>query len=149
MPSGDKRRKSLSGRRHTDFPLPRDERGDYDSSPVNTHIVPASRGFEGPLSKLHGKYSSRSSNGIIKQEEVEDEYSLEPGEEFAPEEAEELAMTERKSGSVARRSRGRIQSAAGTSMLWVIVIALLSGYFAWWRKEKMEVGYCDYGKYGI
>ncbi|PWW75130.1 hypothetical protein C7212DRAFT_281055, partial [Tuber magnatum] len=137
-----RRRKSVSARRHTDFPVPHagDERED-NYTPSNTRVIPASRSFGIPLSRLPAG-PGEPPNGVIKKEEVEDDYSLEPGEEFTPEGAAEVAG----SGPVVRRPRGGIQNAASTSMLWVIVIALLSGYFAWWRKEKLEVGYCGYGK---
>ncbi|KAG0136840.1 putative sister chromatid separation protein [Tuber indicum] len=141
--TSERRRKSEAARRQTDFPIPPragDERGD-NYTPSSTRVIPASRGFGIPLSRLPAS-PNEPLNGVIKKEEVEDDYSLEPGEEFTPEGTAEVAG----SGPIVRRPRGGIQNAASTSMLWVIVIALLSGYFAWWRKEKLEVGYCGYGK---
>jgi len=140
--TSERRRKSGPARRQTDFPVSHagDEREDnYTLS--STRVVPASQGFGIPLSRLPTS-PSEPPNGVIKKEEVEDDYSLEPGEEFTPEGAAEVA----ESGPIVRRPRGGVQGAASTSMLWVIVIALLSGYFAWWRKEKLEVGFCGYGK---
>ncbi|PUU76932.1 Man1-Src1p-C-terminal domain-domain-containing protein [Tuber borchii] len=140
--TSERRRKSGSTRRQTDFPVSYagDERED-NYTPSSTRVIPASRGFGIPLSRLPTG-PSEPPNGVIKKEEVEDDYSLEPGEEFTPEGAAEVA----ESGPIVHRPRGGVQGAASTSMLWVIVIALLSGYFAWWRKEKLEVGFCGYGK---
>lgn len=138
----EKRRKSASSRRRTDFSASkRESERDPTHTPTSTHTVPSSKKFENPLSRLQ---NDRNSNAIIKKEEGEDDYSLEPGEEFTPEESEEVA---RQTGTVRRRRGG--QSATSTNMLWVIVAAILSAYFMWWRKEKMEVGYCGYGKLGL
>lgn len=144
MPS-EKRRKSISTRRRTDFPVSRHEsERDPVYTPTSTHVVPSSKKFEIPLSGLQGYQNDGASNVLIKKEEYDDDYSLEPGEEFTPEGAEEVA---RETNPVIRR-RGGGQTTTGTSMLWVIMVAVLSGYFMWWRKEKMEVGYCGYGKLG-
>lgn len=144
MPS-EKRRKSVSARRRTDFSVSKRESGrDPTYTPTNTHVVPSSKRFDIPLSRLQGHQNDSVSNAVIKKEE-EDDYSLEPGEEFTPEGAEEVAQQTR---AVARRRQSG-QTTTGTSMLWVIVVAILSAYFMWWRKEKMEVGYCGYGKLGL
>jgi hypothetical protein len=144
LPS-EKRRKSISSRRRTDFPIPRTENErDPFYSPASTHVVPSSKKFEIPLSRLRGYQGNRNSNVVIKKEKEEDGYSLEPGEEFTSEGTEEVA---RQTGPMRRRRGG--QTATSTSMLWVIVVAILSAYFMWWRKEKMEVGYCGYEKLGL
>lgn len=142
----EKRRKSISTRRRSDFSVSKREiERDAAYTPTNTHTVPSSKKFEVPLARLRGYRNGGASNAIIKKEEEENEYSLEPGEEFTPEEAEEVS---RLTGPIVRRRQGA-QTAAGTSMLWVIILAIMSAYFMWWRKEKIEVGYCGYGKLGL
>lgn len=123
----------------------RESERDTTYTPTNTHTVPSSSKFEVPLARLRGYRNGGASNAIIKKEEGDDEFSLEPGEEFTPEGAEEVA---RETGPFARR-RQDAQTTAGTSMLWVIILAIISAYFMWWRKEKIEVGYCGYGKLGL
>lgn len=140
----EKRRKSISTRRRSDFSAPRRESERDTYAPADTYAVPSSNKFEVPLTRLRGYRNGGASNSVIKKEEGEDEYSLEPGEEFTPEGAEEVAQ---QTGPIVRRRQGA-QHAAGTSMLWVIMFAITSAYFMWWRKEKMEVGYCGYGKLG-
>ena len=34
-------------------------------------------------------------------------------------------------------------------MLWVVIGTLLSAYFVWWRREKVEIGYCGVGNTGL
>lgn len=142
----EKRRKSISTRRRSDFSVPRREsERDTAYTSTDTHTVPSSKKFEVPLPRLRRYRNGGASNAVIKKEEEEDEYSLEPGEEFTPEGAAEVA---RETGPLVRRRQGP-HTAAGTSMLWVIILAIMSAYFMWWRKEKIEVGYCGYGKLGL
>lgn len=93
-----------------------------------------------------------SDSPIIKQEKFEDDEDLIPaGEEFTPEGTLEVAEAGQGLGQVARRrsSRRRGATAPTTSMLWVVVGTLLSAYFIWWRKEKIEIGYCGVGNTGL
>ncbi|OAX81288.1 hypothetical protein ACJ72_04375 [Emergomyces africanus] len=88
-----------------------------------------------------------------KIEESEEAGALEAGEEFTPEEWQSLAEEQatkggRGPGSFSPRPRrqarkqGRISKAAP----WVVIFSLLSGFGAWWRNEKIEIGYCGVGK---
>lgn len=89
---------------------------------------------------------------IIKQEKFEDDEDLIPaGEEFTPEGTLEVAEAGQGLGQVAHRrsSRRRGTTAPTTSMLWAVVGTLLSAYFIWWRKEKIEIGYCGVGNTGL
>ncbi|KAI5838346.1 Man1-Src1p-C-terminal domain-containing protein [Morchella snyderi] len=141
--ASEKKGKSLSARRRADFISSKyDSERDSTYTTTNTHVVPSSKKFEVSLSKLQSSKNDVKNKGIVKKEEEEESYSLEPGEEFTPEETEEIA---RDPGALRRRTGGQ-SSSTGTNMLWAIVIALLSGYFMWWRKEKKEVGYCGLGK---
>lgn len=70
-----------------------------------------------------------------------------PGEDFVPEEAEEVAI-ENATVQPTRRHRGLAARSRSTS-LWAIVTALLVGYFAWWRKQKIEAGFCGVGGFGM
>src|SRR5690606_24689987 len=82
----------------------------------------------------------------IKSEEEEDE--LMPGEEFAPDEQLELESEMGADGSVERRRRQQQQQqqGGGTIASWIVIFTLLGAFAAWWRQEKIEIGYCGVGK---
>ena len=76
---------------------------------------------------------------------------LEPGEEFAPEEQEALIREGAARGEVdvlSDRQQRRKKPSAGISKSapLIVLTTLLAGYAAWWRKEKIEVGFCGLGK---
>ncbi|KAL2859018.1 putative sister chromatid separation protein [Aspergillus pseudodeflectus] len=76
----------------------------------------------------------------------QDDYSS-AGEEFTPD--EQLAL-EREHADLmyAPRPRKR-QSKQGPvtkSIPWLIIISLFTSFGAWWRKEKLEIGFCGIGK---
>lgn len=138
--SGGKRKKSLGfstqkdgARRRSSNKLAQAEDG---------IIVPTSKKFEVPLAGLKKKKKP-------KQEEIED--GIEPGEEFTPEEQMELTREQLKEGARAALSprRATNRSSGGRFSLsapWVIVMTLLGGYATWWRREKLEAGYCGIGR---
>ena len=125
----DKKRVS-SGRRKTERPTSIKHEDDV--------VVPSSRTFEVPINRV--KAMSKS----------EPEDPLEAGEEFTPEEQQALAQDHTAQGRadahVARRRKPKSTSSALKSAPWVILTTLLAGYAAWWRKEKIEVGFCGVGK---
>ncbi|KAF8455506.1 Man1-Src1p-C-terminal domain-containing protein [Terfezia claveryi] len=84
---------------------------------------------------------------IVKIEKVEDDDLIPAGEEFTPEGAKEIAEAEEEGAVVPRRSGGRRNTStpATASALWAVIAALLIAYFVWWRKEKIEIGYCGVG----
>lgn len=86
---------------------------------------------------------------MVKIEKTDDDDLIPAGEEFTPEGAQEVAEAEEEAAIVPRRTRRRRTTATPTaSMLWVVVGTLLSAYFVWWRKEKIEIGYCGVGYTG-
>ncbi|RCI07864.1 hypothetical protein L249_5893 [Ophiocordyceps polyrhachis-furcata BCC 54312] len=77
------------------------------------------------------------------------EKTLEPGEEFTPgeqleleiaEKADEISIAPRKPRAVPGR-----QTSVKTPVV-VLMLALLSAYGAWYRQEKIAVGYCGLGR---
>ncbi|KYK56869.1 hypothetical protein DCS_03875 [Drechmeria coniospora] len=74
---------------------------------------------------------------------------LEPGEEFTPDEQLELEAAASEGGlHIVPRSppsKSRRQTSFGTPLL-VLFMALLSAYGAWYRQEKIAVGYCGLGR---
>lgn len=136
---GADRRKSTSRRRRTEGIS-----SDTRSRPAQQDgvTVPSSRTFEVPLAQ-------------IKQEMEQDEHDsgLEPGEDFTPEEQLELYNDRAANGGLdvlpARKTK-RLRKSGGSPVLksapWAVLTALLSGYALWFRREKLEVGYCGLGK---
>ncbi|KAI9760629.1 MAG: inner nuclear membrane protein enriched at telomere/subtelomere region [Geoglossum simile] len=146
-PSGERKRKSLgatpaskdaskrktsSNRRKTDVYAP------VKAKDVST--VPKSNTFEITVQRPTGK---------IKAELVPDEAdSVIAGEEFTAEARQELTKEREANGESAvgpyrpkRRKTGGISKSAP----WVVLLTLLGGYATWWRREKLEVGYCGVG----
>ncbi|KKK19535.1 hypothetical protein ARAM_006860 [Aspergillus rambellii] len=79
-------------------------------------------------------------------EEGESDFST--GEEFTPD--EQLAL-EREQADLMYppsppRKRQQNQGPIGRSLPWLIIFSLFASFVAWWRKEKLEIGYCGIGK---
>lgn len=131
--SGD-RRKSSSGRRKT-------EGGATETLKIKQEdgaVVPTSKTFEPSVAKP-------------KTPKVEVDDEMEAGEEFTPEEQLELVREHAKNGhaDLLPPRRSKRQQKAGQvsrSAPWVVILALVAGYAAWWRREKIEVGYCGLGR---
>lgn len=141
----DRRRKSGS-RPSTQTALFQEERRKRRSEPrlfekikqeEDIH-VPTRSTFDVPIAQMKGaKY----------EEPDEGDYSA--GEEFTPD--EQLALDHDMAVNGPRRSviRGepqKRQGNAGSMFSWFIIVTLLSSFGLWWRKEKIEIGYCGVGK---
>ncbi|KAF3923274.1 hypothetical protein ABW21_db0201748 [Orbilia brochopaga] len=85
----------------------------------------------------------------IKQED-ESNLSLDPGEEFTPEEQLEVELEDENANAVTKIARRRTKpssvGAASIKFLYTLIFVAIVAYGAWWRKEKLEVGYCGIGK---
>lgn len=83
------------------------------------------------------------------EEEDEDEGDEEEGafagEEFTPE--EQLALESEQYAPLTKsRKQPRKQGSTSVIASWVVILSVLAGFGAWWRKEKIEIGYCGLGK---
>jgi len=120
------RRKSTpSTRRHTEVP-----QADDGIHP------PTSSTFQIPVSQLNGLKDY-------------DENGVEVSEEFTPEEHLELVRERAKNGvnSLGPRRPKKQQGGFNKSgPIWMILLTMLTGYAFWYRKEKIEVGYCGVGR---
>ncbi|KAL4966377.1 putative sister chromatid separation protein (Src1) [Aspergillus stella-maris] len=69
------------------------------------------------------------------------------GEEFTPD--EQLAL-EREQADLMYpprpRKRQQKQGPVGRTLPWLIILSLFTSFGAWWRKEKIEIGFCGIGK---
>lgn len=87
---------------------------------------------------------------LIKVERPDDDDDLVPaGEEFTPEEAQELEAEQEHQAQLKRSRRTQRSSSPPISLLWFLASTLLCAYGIWWRKEKIEIGYCGVGKTGV
>ncbi|KAL2263759.1 hypothetical protein VTK26DRAFT_5286 [Humicola hyalothermophila] len=74
---------------------------------------------------------------------------LEPDEEFTPD--EQLALMQEESANpqlaVARRAPSSPKRGSSfTTPIWVLLTTLFIAYAAWYRQEKIAVGYCGLGR---
>ncbi|KZF22379.1 hypothetical protein L228DRAFT_248058 [Xylona heveae TC161] len=133
------RRKSSVSRRRTGHLSPNRNIEQRDG-----FAAPSSRTFDVPVSRLRGR----------KQEEEEelavDDEGVETGEEFTPEEQLELVRARAKNGEAdilpPRRKKPKRKGGISKSAPWVILLALAGGYAGWWRREKLDIGYCGIGR---
>ncbi|KAB8075764.1 Man1-Src1p-C-terminal domain-containing protein [Aspergillus leporis] len=97
--------------------------------------------FQFPISKLRSPHKELEP---VSDDEDESEFSA--GEEFTPE--EQLAL-EREQADLWYPEAPRRQQKQGMrsrAAPWVVILLLVTGFGAWWRKEKIEIGFCGIGK---
>ena len=126
------RRKSSAVRRKT---------GDYQTEQKpkaeDGVVVPTSRTFEIPVASLRTG-AGHGDDGVP------------AGEDFTPEARMELTREQLKNGAREamvprpRRTAGHTGRVSRTAP-WVLILTLLGGYATWWRREKLDIGYCGVG----
>lgn len=104
-------------------------------------VVPSRKTFDVPVAGLGGS--------VVKDEPDDD--GIEVGEEFTPEEQLDLVRARAANGEVdiygpRKKKRTHKASRVPRSAPWVVLMTLLAGYATWWRREKIEVGYCGIGR---
>ncbi|KAH7064828.1 sister chromatid separation protein-like protein [Macrophomina phaseolina] len=124
----DDKRKSGASRRKTELLSSTQEDEDTDA---------ASSAYEAPVAR------KRSPTPALQQMEIDT-----VPEHFSDDERGILipgrSLHQRSSWSLPRQASGAMKVAPLT-----ILVALLGGYAAWWRGEKLAVGYCGLGKEAI
>ncbi|GKT54778.1 sister chromatid separation protein [Colletotrichum tofieldiae] len=76
-------------------------------------------------------------------------YEVEAGEEFTPDAQFEMEQEMAASGERAlapRRAEPPRQRRSLSKPLWALAVSLLGAYGAWYRQEKIAVGYCGLGR---
>ncbi|KAG5978997.1 hypothetical protein E4U55_005678 [Claviceps digitariae] len=76
------------------------------------------------------------------------EFTLEQGEEFTVDEQLELedAQSRGQVAVPARKKRKPVRQTSILTPIFVLLMALLGAYGAWYRQEKLAVGYCGLGR---
>ncbi|KAI9876996.1 MAG: inner nuclear membrane protein enriched at telomere/subtelomere region [Pleopsidium flavum] len=128
------RRKSSSRRRRTEGVITETSRNKQEDGIV----VPTSETFDLSVAKL-------------RTHKIENDDGIDAGEEFTAEEQLELVRERAKNGHTdllppRRKKRPQDQGRVSKSMPWVVILTLMTGYAAWWRHEKIGVGYCGLGR---
>lgn len=106
----------------------------------------ARRRTDGFTDKIKKSRASEISAPRLRQKTPE--FVLEPGEEFTADEQLELEEAQ-STGEIARVTRKSGKSSRQTSVftpLFVLLMALFGAYGAWYRQEKLAVGYCGLGR---
>ncbi|KAG5927595.1 hypothetical protein E4U42_002056 [Claviceps africana] len=117
---------------------------DFSRSPQPATVTRRTEAF---LSKSNKPRNSGMSVPRLRQRTPE--FALEPGEEFTVDEQLELEEDARKRGRVAaapRRNRKPVRQTTILTPIFVLLMALLGAYGAWYRQEKLAVGYCGLGR---
>lgn len=129
------RRKSSRTRRITTLP--------------NDHAIEQDGGITAP--------SRRTFEFPVSRSQTERPEEIEPTEEFTPEEQLELVRDRAAKGdagsdptpfrqSTLRHRREKPTSTATKSASWGVLLTLLGSIGAWYRKEKINMGYCGVGQ---
>lgn len=144
------KRKSSSSRRKTELLSSALEDDGADIASARTYETSLARKKRDPAPASE----QVEVDDVPEQTSDDEQDELDTGEEFTPEEQLELVRERAKQGrtdilpprrnKLARQSSGALKVAPLT-----ILVALLGGYAAWWRNEKLAVGYCGLGKDSI
>lgn len=129
----DSVRKHTPATSHTPSTARRRTDGLAFAEPEAPSTVSSSRSFEIPMSRTER----------LKTPE------LEPDEEFTPDEQLALMQEESANPQLAMARRAPSQPKRGSSLatpIWVLVTTLFAAYAAWYRQEKIAVGYCGLGR---
>ncbi|KAI9925150.1 inner nuclear membrane protein enriched at telomere/subtelomere region [Aspergillus wentii] len=149
----DQQRTSLSGKRKSSSRLPTESPAFKEGLRSRKSETPASikREYQStPRTSSFGFSAAKPEYAEEELQDYEDDYESEAsaGEEFTPD--EQLAL-EREQADLMypptpSRRQPQKQGAASKAILYVVVVSLLGSFAAWWRKEKIEIGFCGIGK---
>ncbi|OJJ45381.1 hypothetical protein ASPZODRAFT_153041 [Penicilliopsis zonata CBS 506.65] len=106
--------------------------------------VPSRASFEFPVSQFRA-------HPVEEEEEEEEggeggEYEDTFGEEFTPEEQLALESSQAETRYPVRATQQQQQGALSRWAPWIVIFSLFGGFGAWWRQEKIEIGFCGIGK---
>lgn len=140
--SGERKRKStprvsaegVEQRRSRVSGIPADIKREYDSTPRKSSFEFSTSRLRTPTPKAEEE--SEDDDGEEEEEE-------EAGEEFTPDEQLALETARAPSDRVLTR---RSKKGSSYRLPSIVLSILLAGFAAWWRQEKIEIGFCGVGK---
>ena len=110
-------------------------------------VPPSSSTFISPLVKWRRQKSPEHSTFTL---EPAFEPTLEPSEEFTLEAQLEMEQEQHSNGQLEVRTTGKRQKRQSSGIFKsapaVVLTTILAGYAAWWRQERIAVGYCGVGR---
>lgn len=148
--SSTERRRKSSARYSTELTPTTEERRKRKSAAALAKAKQED-GVKVPTRDTFDVYSDRLMTPKIEEEsDDDDDEEVEASEEFTPEEQLSLDQDEVKAGgryeATPRRRRPQKQGKVAKTLSWLIILSLVGGFGAWWRREKIEIGYCGVGK---
>lgn len=75
-----------------------------------------------------------------------DDNGVEASEDFTPEAQLELELEQQKGLATVKPRRKQSGGVSMSGPFWMIFITILGGYAAWYRQEKIAVGFCGVGR---
>lgn len=135
-PSGDTRRRTIN-----DTPAKR-----KSTSKRRTTEVKQSKSDGGIKPPSRSTFSAEIPVSTLDELVDFDDHGIEIGEEFTPEGEQEVLeeVASRPKNAIVRRPRKKQKRSA--TPFWVVLFTMFGGYAAWYRQEKLAVGYCGVGR---
>ncbi|KAJ5349120.1 hypothetical protein MYU51_011963 [Penicillium brevicompactum] len=149
--SYDAKRKSGS-RLSTESPARgRPSRSRLSATPSSLHQddgyqAPHRESFDFKSRLLPTREESVETEQSEESEEEDDESEVGAGEEFTPDEQLAMSMEQDQYPTQIQRRRPHKQGTLSRLAPWVVILSLAGSFGTWWRKEKLEIGYCGLGK---
>ncbi|TDZ12746.1 Inner nuclear membrane protein SRC1 [Colletotrichum spinosum] len=105
-----------------------------------------------PKSSRKSQVFETPANKLLRDQtpEIQEYETVEAGEEFTPDAQFEMEQEMAARGEVALTQRQVTPSRPRRSLakpFWALAVSLLGAYSAWYRQEKIAVGYCGLGRH--
>lgn len=131
-------------------PSNRRRTGLFDASAKKTTSSVARRRTEAPHDDSGSRGYSKSIevplSKFSRSKTPEPEPIIEASEEFTPEEQLALSQEDAARAQTAVVPHRQKKSSSLATPIWVLLLTLLGAYGAWYRQEKIAVGYCGVGR---
>ncbi|OMP81538.1 Inner nuclear membrane protein SRC1 [Diplodia seriata] len=148
---GDKRKSAVSRRKTEILSAAPEDDGTLSSATRHESSVVRRRDPTPKKRSPTPAFEQEEEDIMAAQDSEGEQGGFDAGEEFTPEEQLELVRERAAQGKTdilpPRRSRPRQRSSGALKAApLTILVALLGGFGAWWRTEKLAVGYCGVGR---
>lgn len=125
------------------------ERSAKGRSRARKSETPSRHKRESAVAAEKPSYSTSLPSPKEESDEGEEAAEVSAGEEFTPE--EQLAMEREQADMLysrdgQRNRQARKQGGVSNMLAWLFIVSLFGTFGAWWRREKIEIGFCGIGK---